>query len=316
MCAAIERRRNKEVAFRVIVACHAGLGTSKLLLEKLRRHFRFRIVDVISAHEASRINPLTADIVISTVPLENCPIEYIVVSAIFNDADYIRVGNRIDALRSNRNIPAAIDEDLLSVKVLIEKIRPLAEEYVEDPEKYRSFMKELRKVLRTCFKQNDQAKSEVISPYLHHLLTPRYLQLDVECHDWREAVVKSAARLLEDGYIEKSYVNAMLYSVEEYGPYIILAPGFAMPHAKVEEGSIRQGMNMIRLKEPVNFGVAELDPIEFVCCLSAVDHKSYLKAFFNLVNLMRDEAFKEQLRAAASPEEMAHIIEKYEYGIM
>ena len=73
---------------------------------------------------------------------------------------------------------------------------------------------------------------------------------------------------------------------------------------------------MIRLKEPVNFGVAELDPIEFVCCLSAVDHKSYLKAFFNLVNLMRDEAFKEQLRAAASPEEMAHIIEKYEYSIM
>lgn len=39
VCAAIERKKNKEVAFRVIVACHAGIGTSRLLLEKLKRHF-------------------------------------------------------------------------------------------------------------------------------------------------------------------------------------------------------------------------------------------------------------------------------------
>ena len=47
-----------------------------------------------------------------------------------------------------------------------------------------------------------------------------------------------------------------------------------MPHAKVEEGSIRLGMHLIRLKNPVPFGVEELDPIEFVCCLSAIDHRS------------------------------------------
>ena len=33
VCAAIERKKNKEVAFRVIVACHAGIGTSRLLLK-------------------------------------------------------------------------------------------------------------------------------------------------------------------------------------------------------------------------------------------------------------------------------------------
>ena len=72
-------------------------------------------------------------------------------------------------------------------------------------------------------------------------------------------------------------------------------------------------MSLIRLKDPVPFGVEELDPVEFVCCLSAVDHKTHLRAFFNLVNLLRDENFKQSLHQCRTPEEAAGIIEKYEY---
>lgn len=42
VCAAIERKKNKEVSFRVIVACHAGIGTSILLLEKLKTTFQIQ----------------------------------------------------------------------------------------------------------------------------------------------------------------------------------------------------------------------------------------------------------------------------------
>lgn len=75
-------------------------------------------------------------------------------------------------------------------------------------------------------------------------------------------------------------------------------------------------MHLIRLKEPVPFDADELDPVEFVCCLSAVDHKTHLKAFFNLVNMLRDESFKEQLRTCSTPEEAAGIIERYEYSVI
>ena len=76
---------------------------------------------------------------------------------------------------------------------------------------------------------------------------------------------------------------------------------------------MKVGMNLIRLAQPVPFGMEEYDPVEFVCCLSAVDHKTHLKAFFHLVNLLTDPAFKEALHAAATPEEAAHLIEQYEY---
>lgn len=316
VCAAIERKKNKEVSFRVIVACHAGIGTSILLLEKLKRHFKFRVVDVISAHEAINIKPNAADFVISTVPLESCPLEYVVVSAAFNDADYIRVGNRIDALRNSRNIPDGTEDDKLNASELLEEITPVINELVEPKDQARVVMKELRKVVRNYFKQSVENDANIISPSLHHLLRASDIEVDVECTDWKDAIRRSAEQLVDQGYIEDRYVDAMIESVNEYGPYIVLSPGFAMPHVKVEEGSIRLGMHLIRLKNPVPFGVEELDPIEFVCCLSAIDHRSYLKAFFNLVNMLKDEEYRKKLHEAVDGEEMARIIEQYEYSIV
>lgn len=316
VCAAIERKRNREVAFRVIVACHAGIGTSILLLEKLKMYFKIRVVDVISAHEAININPSTADFVISTVPLENCPIEYVVVSAAFNDADYIRVGNRIDALRSTRSIKDISEEDHMSARGLINQIMPVIYSMVTPEDMAKSVMKELRGVIRNYFKQSMEEDIDILSPSLHHLLRVSDIEVDVECKDWKEAVCKSGEKLVEMGYIEEQYVNSMITSIEELGPYVVLSKGFAMPHAKVEDGGIRMGMHLIRLKHPVPFGVEELDPIEFVCCLSVVDHKSYLKAFFNLVNLMKDAKYRKLMHDAKDAKEIARIIETYEYNLV
>lgn len=107
----------------------------------------------------------------------------------------------------------------------------------------------------------------------------------------------------------------MIANIEENGPYIVLSKGFAVPHEGMEKGSIKVGMNLIRLKEPVCFGEEDLDPVEFVCTLSAVDHKTHLKAFFNLVNLLQTDGFKEALHKAATPEEAARVIERFEYQL-
>lgn len=316
VCAALERKRNKEISFRVIVACHAGIGTSMLLLEKLKNHFQFQIVDVISAHQAMNLKPDSADFVISTVPLESCALEYIVVSAAFNDTDYIRVGNRVEALRNSKNLLDGTEEEHLNARGLIDKIDPIVYEMVTPQEQAKIVMKELRGVIRNYFKQSVENDANIISPYLHHLLREENIQVDVECEDWQEAVRKSGEILEEKGYIEQRYVDAMINSILEHGPYVVLSQGFAMPHAKVEEGGIRLGMSLIRLKNPVPFGIEELDPIEFVCCLSVVDHKSYLKAFFHLVNMLKNEDYKVLLREAKSAEEIAKIITKYEYSIV
>lgn len=314
VCAAIERKKNKEIAFHVIVACHAGIGTSQLLMEKLKKHFNFQIVDVISAHEAGNIPEGKADFVISTVPLRGCPLDYVIVSPTFSDSDYVRVGGKIDALRNSRHLPSRVEERAVSAKGVIERIRPIV--YEEAPDIAPALMKKLRREIRDYFKQSAGADAEIFSPYLHHLLPEENIALDVECADWREAVRKSAEVLVERSCIEPRYIDAMIANIEENGPYIVLSPGFAVPHEGLEQGSLRVGMYLIRLKTPVDFGDEEKDPVEFVCCLSAVDHKTHLKAFFNLVNMLQNGEFKEMLHQCQTPAEAAQIIEKYEYGTL
>lgn len=314
VCAAMERKKNREVAFHVIVACHAGIGTSRLLLERLKMHFNFRIVDVVSSHEARNLDAGKADLIITTVPLEGCRMDYVVVSPLLNDEDYIRVGNKIDALRSSRNFPARDGEDRVTAKGVMERIEPLI--FAEAPEYAPGLVKKIRKAVRDYFCQSEEADTDLFAPYLHHLLPPFHITLDVECSGWREAVEKAGERLLERGYIEQRYIDAMIRNIEENGPYVVLSPGFAVPHEGLEAGSIKVGMHLIRLKTPVSFGAEEFDPVEFVCVLSAVDHKIHLKAFFHLVNMLQTKDFKRKLHECRTPEEAAKVIEEFEYAVM
>lgn len=174
-------------------------------MEKLRKHFNFQIVDILPAHEVKFIPEGKADLVISTVPLKNCKLEYVVVSPSFSDSDYIRVGNKIDALRNSRRLPSRVQDKGISPRGIIDCIQP----YIYDavPNQAPDLMKKLRRAIRNHFNESAGAEVEIFSPYLHHLLPPDHIALDVECTDWRDAIRKSAQKLMEWGYIEKRYTH-------------------------------------------------------------------------------------------------------------
>ena len=44
-------------------------------MEKLKEHFNFQIVEVLSAHDARSITEEKADFIISTVPLRGCRLD-------------------------------------------------------------------------------------------------------------------------------------------------------------------------------------------------------------------------------------------------
>ena len=71
ICAALERRKKKEVEFQVLIVCGGGIGTSQLLLSKMRNRFDFHVVDVVSAHLLDNEKYQNIDLVISTIPLRD-----------------------------------------------------------------------------------------------------------------------------------------------------------------------------------------------------------------------------------------------------
>ena len=63
--------------------------------------------------------------------------------------------------------------------------------------------------------------------------------------DWQEAINFSMASLLAKNYISENYIQAIKDSTISNGPYYILAPGVAMPHARPECGALKTGMSYL-----------------------------------------------------------------------
>lgn len=312
-CAALERRKNREGSLRVIVTCNAGVGTSQLLAENLRCRFSFRIESVIPSHEAELLHKGDADLVISTVPLESCPIESVVVSAYPSEGEYARIQRCVDRIRSSASRRGLLSSGGCSTRGLIDAVASVVRGAA--PQLAPTLMPKVASVIRGYFGETGRIEQEILQPFLHQLLPASHIQLDVACKDWKDAIAQSAAPLVRAGYVKPCYVDAMIINVEENGPYLVLSKGFALPHTGTEGGAIKMGMNLVRLAEPVCFGAPEYDPIDLVCCLSATDNKSHLRAFFDLINLLREPAFKAALRDASSPEGAACAIQRFEYRL-
>lgn len=315
ICAALERRKNRGVRPRVVVVCDGGVGTSQLLAEELRGRFDIRIVKVMPVHDVPYIDTYRTDLVISTVPLENCPVESVVIRLPMNDREYRRIHEKLGSIVSSSDRVLDDSPENFTAQGLLERIEPIVRRKAPGDEE---LLKELRLEVRRYFREAQQLEDQIIAPYLHQLLPPSHVRLDVEAGDWRDAIRESARPLLEMGYVEERYVEAMVEDVEKYGPYMALSPGVAIPHSSPENGTIKMGMSMVRLARPVDFGSEENDPIEFVFTLSAVDRKTHLRAFADLIDMVSKPGipFLNELRAARTPEEASRIIETCEFQLI
>lgn len=85
-----------------------------------------------------------------------------------------------------------------------------------------------------------------------------------------------------------SYTQAMLKVYEDYGSYLVLDQGVALPHARPEEGAIKGGVVIVTVKgSGVNFGHSEFDPVRVVIGLvasSGVEHIKAMQEISHLVN--------------------------------
>jgi PTS system ascorbate-specific IIA component len=90
----------------------------------------------------------------------------------------------------------------------------------------------------------------------------------------------------------------MVATVEDLGPYIVIAPGLALAHARPTAAVNRTGLSWVRLAEPVSFGHAKNDPVSLVVGLAATDHDEHQRALAEFAGIFADAEARKQLEAA------------------
>jgi PTS system ascorbate-specific IIA component len=139
---------------------------------------------------------------------------------------------------------------------------------------------------------------------LGEYITPDMIQLQVEATDWRDAVRQGGDLLVQSGKCEPRYVDAMIEAVEQMGPYMVIAPGLALAHARPEDGVLELGMSIITLKIPVEFGSKANDPVQLVISFGGIDKESHIGMLKELAQFLVDEENQLMLREATSIEKV------------
>lgn len=150
--------------------------------------------------------------------------------------------------------------------------------------------------LQAAFKENHvEINEREVQPMLKDLINDHQIQLQQKADDWEDAIRISAKPLLDEDYITKNYIQAMIDSVKKFGPYIVIGPAIALAHARPEDGTKKLGVTITTLAKPINFGNPDNDPVKIIFCLAAIDNYSHLNVMKAIVQLINDQQKVDQL---------------------
>lgn len=132
--------------------------------------------------------------------------------------------------------------------------------------------------------------------------------IGAEAADWRAAVTLAADALTRSGAAKPEYAREMIRMIEDHGPYVVIAPGLALAHARPGPEVLANGLSVVTLKTPVNFGHPHNDPVRVVLGLAITTAGEHLAAVAGLANVFNDSNAIEELAAAESPADVLRIV--------
>lgn len=132
--------------------------------------------------------------------------------------------------------------------------------------------------------------------------------LGADAEDWRAAVTLAADALTASGAAKPEYAREMIRMIDQHGPYVVIAPGLALAHARPGPEVIQDGLAIVTLREPVRFGHPHNDPVSVVLGLAIATPDEHLASVAAIANVFNDSSAITDLAAATTPDEVRAIM--------
>ncbi|VBB05725.1 phosphotransferase system eiib component type 2/3 [Lucifera butyrica] len=281
---------------KVLLVCANGVGTSSILQSQLEGLFsNVDILRTVSVREFLQYEE-EADFIVSTLPLSGSKKPVFVVSPILSDTETENLLKKVNALF---RLP---QKQAVSVNGLLEIIGRHA--VIREPDQ---LMQELKEYL---YKPDLRPQGDT-RPMLSDLITKDKIQMLDKVKDWEDAIATAARPLLQCGYIKEAYIKAMIDNIKKLGPYVVMSPRVAIPHARPDDGVNQVSMSLLILKEGVAFSAAGEERVQILIILAAIDNETHLKALAQLSGLLMEEENVDKLVQAADVGEIVDLIARY-----
>ena len=277
----------------ILIVCSANIGTSLLLKGQIASLYPGAVIHtaVIGSDYSNYAEYI--DFIVSTVPLVTNDIPLVVVNTFLTAHDKYQ----LERMGGNKQ-----GEDA-NYQRFVKDFIFMAKDFMPSYD-----IKVLLQRLNSYFMTN---KGKIIyetggKPMLGDLITKERIQLVDQVDGWEAAIRLASKPLEEDASVEPSYTEAMIDSVKRLGPYIVLAPGIALPHARPESGVRAMSMALLKVSEPVYFTEEKYANLFFV--LASTDGTSHLDALRELSIIFSDHSAMEKFMNSQTRDELYELI--------
>ena len=249
---------------KIVFACDAGMGSSAMGAGRLRKKIEAAGLDITVVNKAIDEIPEDAQIVITHQNLTSRAKEKA------PQAEHISI------------------QDFLQTPAYDQLVNRLtAEETVS------------KKQTKAAEKEADSSSSAN-----KEILKKKNIKLGLDSVEKTEAIKMAGKMLVESGYVEEDYIEAMLDREKEMSTYI--GQGVAIPHGvgSAKKKIKKTGISILQFPEGVDF---EGDTAYLVIAIAGVGNE-HLKILANLSELIEEDSTAEQLRKT---DDLDYIYEKF-----
>ncbi|MFM2590435.1 PTS sugar transporter subunit IIA [Vibrio sp. TBV020] len=125
------------------------------------------------------------------------------------------------------------------------------------------------------------------------------------------ALEVTCSKLVEQGKVDATYLEAIKQKHKEIGAYYVLAPKIAMPHARPEDGVNEAALQITVFKNGVDLESEDNGDVFFSVTLAALDSDSHIQTIVALSELFQNDDDIEAIIAADDEASIAEILKKY-----
>ncbi len=133
------------------------------------------------------------------------------------------------------------------------------------------------------------------------------LKIRKEKMDANEALREIGRLMVDSKSVQPKYVENMIASYREFGPYFVIAPGVAIAHAKPDESVIRDDIALMICHSPVIFN-SHNDPVTMLFGLCATGSHQHMEVLMKVANLLSDTEAQKQIMDVTNERELFELL--------
>ena len=292
--AALERNKNNGEIKNVLLVCIGGFGTTNILAYKLQRAYELNEIKIISYLEIDK-SYRNIDAVITTADLninvkENISVPVIKVSPFLTEKDTAILNEHGFSRKQNT----------YDISEIVKQLNESAS--IKNKEKFR---KELQNIFSVSIRGDEAEKKDLF----YFLKEENIIFEKKKLEKWEDAVKEGFKPLEKGKYVDESYYKSIIELINNFGSYMVVSEGLAIPHAENMNNVHKSGISLLYLKHPVIFPGNK--KVNLLFCLSAVDKKDHVQSLEDIIRLEEEFSFRKKMAETNSKEEITEILNKY-----